>query len=139
MPYTIWHDDLVLGTVDLPRGEFVASRLRPAAGYQSVADMVQRATAAFLHVGLFHRSTNPDVQLPDAYPWSAAIDQVSRLRFTLTDARGEPVATHFVNLLETPADNSVIVLVSRKDSGSERSAMNSRHTPPPTSLVAPAV
>jgi hypothetical protein len=100
MPYTIWHEELVLGTVDLPRGQFVAGRLRPAPSYSSIADMVQRATVAFLHLGLFYRITTSDAQRLDAYRWSAAIDQVSRLRFTLTDAQGEPVAIHFVNLLE---------------------------------------
>lgn len=33
MQYTIWHDGTVVGTVDLPNGSFVASRLKPSVGY----------------------------------------------------------------------------------------------------------
>jgi len=139
MPYTIWHEELVLGTVDLPRGLLVASRLRPSAGYRAIADMVQRATVAFLHLGLFYGNTNSDAQPIDVHRWSEAIDQVSRLRFTLTDAQGDTVATHFVNLLEGPAADGVIVLVSRKDSAAETPAMRLQHTPPPTSVIASAV
>ena len=139
MSHTIWHDDLLLGTVDLPRGQFVAGRLRPAVDYSSVADAVQRSTVAFLYLGLFYGHLTGHPLQPDAGQWFEAIEQASGLRFTLTDADGQPLATHFVNLLDSPVSSGVVVLVSLENPIQGRPASIYPSTTPPISSGAPAV
>ena len=140
MLHRIWHEDVLLGTIDLPRGQFVAGRLRPGAGYTSVAETVQRSTVAFLHLGLFYRRPIVRAPGPDADQWLEAIEQAGDLHFTLTDAQGRLVATHFVNLLDSAAGDGVVALICVEDTALGRPARNARAGPSAshTSLAATA-
>jgi hypothetical protein len=140
MPHTIWHDDTLLGTVDLPRGQFVASRLQLATGYHSVAEIVQRSTGAFLRPGLFYSTgSSRPTPLLETREWFEAIEQASQLRLALADSEGQVVATHFINLLGSVGDDGVVLLVSLEERTPGRPATKSPRAPTPTASAAPAV
>lgn len=115
MRYTVRHGDAILGTVDLPRGEFVASRLTADVGYASVAAIVREATRAFLHIGLFHDVGAAQSAGIDVSADRRALGAAARLALALTDVRGRLVATHFINILEPAVDGGIVVLVSFDD------------------------
>ena len=139
MRHTIWLDTTRLGTVDLPAGQFVATRLQPTPSYQSIAESVQRATHAFLRLGLFYASI-PEVALsPEDAAALAMILSASHLRLSLADSGGRVVATHFINLLQPRPDDGIIVLVSRSDGPALRRMDPLPRDPDAATFVAPAV
>jgi hypothetical protein len=104
---------VAIDAVDLPPGAFVAERMKPSPGYDSIAPIVRDATEAFLHLGLFaaaaRRHAITSAQTRD---WIGALQRASELVVTLVDERGAVAPAQFVNLLESPTDRGIVIIAS---------------------------
>lgn len=130
MRFAILYRDSAIGTVELPAGNFVAARFAPAAEYASIRAVVRRSTEAILHLGLFHDDQSEPLSAPSpVVNWRHALRGASRLQLRLADAHDHPIATRFINLLESPDDDGVIALVSFGGGSSRRSVRSVRNGP----------
>lgn len=113
MWYTVDCRGVSLGVVYLPSALVVAGRLEPHSGYATVEDTVRRATEAFLELGLFGAAAPLLPPIPSGIRTRrAAMARAARLPLELLTERGAHALTHFVNLLEAPADGGIVVLAS---------------------------
>ncbi|HEY9229277.1 MAG TPA: hypothetical protein VIP11_21700 [Gemmatimonadaceae bacterium] len=113
MLFSVRANTVSLGVVDLPAGLLVAGQLEPSPQYATVAEVVRQATDAFLHLGLFDAVAPLLPPIPaDTRRLRRALTRAARLQIALIGVNGEQVSANFVNLLEAPADQRVIVLAS---------------------------
>ena len=113
MWYTVKLHDVSLGIVELPGGLLVAGRLEPHTGYSGVKGIVQAATDAFLQLGVFGVAAPLIPPIPaSARARRAAMGRAARLPLMLATDDGTVAPTHFVNLLEAPADGGIVVLAA---------------------------
>jgi len=112
MWFTLVHNGVPIGAVDLPLAGLAAGRVACLRAYGAIQPVVRVATAALLDVGVF------GVAAPPRSPRSAetirlrrALARGARLQLELRSDAGELVPTTFVNLLEAPDDGGVIAVV----------------------------
>jgi hypothetical protein len=102
--FSVEHNGVPIGFVELDQGELVAGRLVPLPTLDSLRDTLRAGSRALLALGFFGAATPAGQNgAGDALRAAAA------LQFDLLDDRGEFVPTTFVNLIEAP-DNEVVVL-----------------------------
>jgi len=111
MWYTVLHEHTPIGVVDLPPAGLTAGAMEPHPGYEAIAAITMAATAALLTDGFFGAALPPLPPFPAAALRSRrAIARAARLNLELRDARGALADTSFVNVLEAPGDNRVVVV-----------------------------
>jgi hypothetical protein len=92
--------------------------------YANIQPTVRAATTAILKLGLFGAAYPPLPWQPrEILRFRRAIARAARLRLSLVDERGFVAAVAFVNLLEAPADERVVVVAAFEDASAVIGAM----------------
>jgi hypothetical protein len=124
MWYTVLHEDAPIGIVDLPALGLAAGAMQRLPSYAGIQPAVRAATAAILKLGLFGAAYPPLPWQPRAIlRFRRAIARAARLRLSLVDEQGAPAQAAFVNLLEAPADERVVVVTAFEDASAGVRAM----------------
>ena len=97
MRYTVSHQGVPVGTVELAPGETVAGELSATPAYKSIQAVVRAASEVLWAQG-FLAAGQPPTRIPDA----AALSRAQSLPLELRDSRGGFVAADFVNIVERP-------------------------------------
>lgn len=106
MRFTVRHQGVPVGVVDLVGQELSAGSMEPAPGYAAIQPIVRAGSTALLHLGFFGAATLGSTDNADVDRLHAA----AGLRFELVDDDGRDIAATFVNLIEAPGDERVVVL-----------------------------
>lgn len=104
MQYSVVHNGIPVGTVDLAAGDLVAGRLAPAAPLEPLRATIRAGSNALLVLGFFGAAPTAGQQ-----DTPAALRAAAALRFDLLNEHGELAPTTFTNLIEAPS-GSVVVL-----------------------------
>ena len=104
MRYSVNHDGVPVGFVELSEGELVAGTLTPVAALDAVRPTIRAGSDALLSLGFFGATSG--VALNGA---GTALRAAADLRFDLIDLEGRVVHATFVNLIEAP-DGGVVVI-----------------------------
>src|SRR4029077_4249505 len=113
MWYTVRHEDAPIGIVDLPALDLAAGAMQRLPSYANIQPTVRAATAAILELGLFGAAYPPLPWQPrQVLRYRRAIARAARLRLSLVDEQGAAAQVAFVNLLEAPADERVVVVTA---------------------------
>jgi hypothetical protein len=104
MRYTVKHQGVPMGTVELSDRELSAAALDAAPGYDAIRPVIQAGSKTLLQLGFFGAATRP--LAIDTAPLAAAAE----LSFELVDSSGRDVPATFINLIEAPGDERVVVL-----------------------------
>ena len=97
MRYTVSHEGVPVGTVELAPGETVAGELAATPAYKSIQAVVRAASEVLWSQG-FLATGQPAARIPDA----AALARAQSLPLELRDSSGGFVAADFVNIVERP-------------------------------------
>ena len=97
MRYTVSHQGVPVGTVELAPGETVAGELSATPAYKSIQAVVRAASEVLWAQG-FLAAGQPATRIPDA----AALSRAQSLPLELRDSHGGFVAADFVNIVERP-------------------------------------
>jgi hypothetical protein len=104
MRYSVMHDGIPVGFVDLESGELVAGRLAPLPTIDSLRGTLRAGSEALLALGFFGAATEAGQNGS-----GTALRAAAALRFDLQDERGALVPTTFVNVIDAP-DGGLVVL-----------------------------
>lgn len=104
MRFSVLHDGIPVGSVELAPGELVAGPLTPLPAIEPLRETIRAGSDALLALGFFGAAT-PAGQNGAGEALRAAAE----LRFDLVDDDGTLRPATFVNLLEAP-DGGVVVL-----------------------------
>jgi hypothetical protein len=104
MFYTVLHHGVPIGTVELREGELAAGTLTATDAYAAIRPTVQAGSEALLQLGFFCAAAKPLFERP------AALTEAAALTFELVDRNGRDIPATFVNLIEAPGDERVVVL-----------------------------
>ena len=104
MRYTVLHHGVPIGTVELTDRELAAGTMAPTEAYQAVRPTIRSGSEALLQLGFFGAAS----QMPGADRES--LSAAAALAFELTDLDGRDVPVTFLNLIEAPGDERVVVL-----------------------------
>jgi len=118
--YTVNHDGVPVGFVELPDGELVAGALAPVVGLEAFRPTIRAGSDALLALGFFGAASG--VSLNGA---GTALRAAADLRFDLVDVEGRVVPATFVNLIESP-DGGVVVIARFRDAHAATPAFVSR-------------
>ena len=105
MRYSIVHDGIPVGFVDLAPGELVAGRVTPTPAFDPLRATLRAASDALLTLGFFAAAT-PKGQNGGGEALRAA----AALHFDLLDDSGQLTPATFVNVIEAP-DGGLVALV----------------------------
>jgi hypothetical protein len=111
MWYAVLHEQTLIGIVDLPLADLASGRMQRFPAYAAIRPTVRAATAALLQLGFFgaaYPALPP--RMRETVRLRHAISRAARLRLGLLDEQGASVQATFVNLLEAPADEGVVVV-----------------------------
>lgn len=123
MWYTVLHAETPIGVVDLELGALVAAAMLRFPSYEEVAPVTRAATSALLELGLFGGALPPVPPFPaQLLRRRRALTGAARLHLSLADGNGAPARTQFVNLLDAPSDQRVIVVAGFGSPASARRA-----------------
>ncbi|HEY7394537.1 MAG TPA: hypothetical protein VH559_06820 [Gemmatimonadaceae bacterium] len=117
MRYSVNHDGVPVGFVELPEGELVAGKLAPVAGLEAFRPTIRAGSDALLALGFFGAASG--VALNGA---GTALRAAADLRFDLVDVDGGVVHANFVNLIESP-DGGVVVIARFRDAHATEPAL----------------
>jgi hypothetical protein len=124
MWYTVLHEDAPIGIVDLPARGLAAGAMQRLPSYAGIQRTVRAATTAILKLGLFAAAYPPLPWQPrEILRFRRAIARAARLRLSLVDEQGFVADVVFVNLLEAPADERVVVVAAFEDASAVVGAM----------------
>jgi len=104
MRYTVKHHGVPIGAVELSERELSAGTLEAAPGYAAIRPVIQAGSETLLQLGFFGASTHP------LSTDTASLSAAAELSFELVDSEGRDVPATFVNLIEAPGDERVVVL-----------------------------
>lgn len=104
---TVLHHGVPIGTVELGDRELAAGTMSPTKGYAGIRPIIQAGSEALLQLGFFGAAAQ--TRPAD----STALAAAAALTFELADAEGRDVPATFVNLIEAPEDDRVVVLARR--------------------------
>jgi hypothetical protein len=107
--YSVNHEGVPVGFVELPEGELVAGALAPVVGLEAFRPTIRAGSDALLALGFFGAASG--VALKGA---GTALRAAADLRFDLVDVEGRVVHANFVNLIESP-DGGVVVIARLRD------------------------
>lgn len=120
--FTVRHLGVPIGNVQLTADATVsAGQLTPTPAYAAIRDVVREGSNALLQVGFFGALA----QLSNSGAPVPALRAAAALSLDLVDDAGNDVAATFVNLIEPPDDNQVVVLARLSHSYSRTPAMRS--------------
>lgn len=124
MWFTVLHEEAPIGVVDLPATELAAGTMQRLPRYTSIRPAVQAATIALLKLGLFGAAFPPVAPAHrEILGLRRALARAARLKLSLVDEQGSSAQVAFVNLLEAPADERVVVVVAFEDAIAAVAAM----------------
>ena len=104
MLYIVKHHGVPIGAVELTDRELSAGTLETGRGYAAIRPVIQAGSEALLQIGFFGAATH-------ASPVdTASLAAAAALSFELVDPDGRDVPATFVNLIEAPGDERVVVL-----------------------------
>jgi hypothetical protein len=116
MWYMVLHERTPIGVVELPHAGFAAGVMQRFPTYVPIRPIVRAATAALLQLGLFGGAFPPiGPRRRDLLRLRRAMARAARLSIHLAAANGAIVHAVFVNVLETPADDRVVVVAGFED------------------------
>ena len=104
MQFSVMHEGIPVGFVELASGELVAGQLTPLPALDPLRDTIREGSNALLALGFFGAAT-PAGQNGAG----ASLRAAAALQFDLVDERGELNPSTFVNVLESP-DGGLVVL-----------------------------
>ena len=104
MRFSVMHEGVPVGFVELSSGELVAGRLAPLPALDPLRDTIRDGSTALLALGFFGAAT-----AAGRNGAGASLRAAASLRFELFDERGDLVPATFVNLIEPP-DGGLVVL-----------------------------
>jgi hypothetical protein len=104
MRYSVMHNGIPVGFVELESGELVAGRLAPLPAIDSLRTTLRAGSEALLAFGFFGAATDAGRNGS-----GSALRAAAALRFDLYDDRDELVPTTFVNVIDAP-DGGLVVL-----------------------------
>ena len=104
MRFSVMHEGVPVGFVELASGELVAGQLTPLPSLDPLRDTIREGSNALLALGFFGAAT-PAGQNGAG----ASLRAAAALQFDLVDQRGELTPSTFVNVLESP-DGGLVVL-----------------------------
>lgn len=104
MQFSVVHDGIPVGFVELAPGELVAGQLTPLPALDPLRDTIRDGSNALLALGFFGAATAAGQN-----GVGASLRAAAALEFDLVDARGELNPSTFVNVLESP-DGGLVVL-----------------------------
>lgn len=104
MRYSVVHDGIPLGFVELGPGELVAGALAPLSALEPLRGTIRAGSNALLTLGFFGAAT-----VAGQNGIGAALRAAAALQFDLVTDQGELAPATFVNLIEAP-DGGVVVL-----------------------------
>jgi len=102
--FSVMHEGVPVGFVELASGELVAGQLTPLPSLDPLRDTIREGSNALLALGFFGAAT-PAGQNGAG----ASLRAAAALQFDLVDERGELRPSTFVNILEPP-DGGLVVL-----------------------------
>ena len=110
MQYMVRHHGVPIGQVELaPREVLSAGVLIPNNAYNAIRETVRAGSATLLNVGFFRAAS----LIEDASPLDERVPPLraaAELAIDLVDVNGQEVAATFVNLIQPPNDNRLVVL-----------------------------
>ncbi|HEY2374990.1 MAG TPA: hypothetical protein VGH98_03355 [Gemmatimonadaceae bacterium] len=116
MWYTVLHEEAPIGIVELPLAGLAAGTMQRFPTYRAIRPTVRAATGALLQLGLFGAAYPPiPPRQREIARLRRAIARAARLPLSLVDERGAAAHAAFVNLLEAPADERVVVVAGFED------------------------
>jgi hypothetical protein len=105
---TVTFHGVPIGTVELEEYELTSGIMEPLAAYQAVRPTVRRGSAALLSVGFYGTAA---LTAGEGEPAAIeALSEAAAMRFELLDERGEQLEADFVNLIEPPDEETVVVI-----------------------------
>ena len=104
MRFSVLHEGIPVGFVELAPGELVAGHLTPLPALDPLRDTIRDGSDALLALGFFGAATAAGQNGA-----GASLRAAAALQFDLVDARGELSPSTFVNVLESP-DGGLVVL-----------------------------
>ena len=104
MRFSVVHEGIPVGFVELASGELVAGQLTPLPALDPLRDTIRSGSNALLALGFFGAATAAGQNGA-----GASLRAAAALQFDLVDARGELSPATFVNVLEPP-DGGLVVL-----------------------------
>jgi len=104
MRFSVNHDGVPVGFVELSEGELVAGTLTPVAALDVLRPTIRAGSDALLALGFFGAASG--AALNGA---GTALRAAADLRFELVDIEGRVAHATFVNLIEAP-DGGVVVI-----------------------------
>jgi len=105
--FSVLHEGIPVGVVELGSGELVAGQLTPLPALDPLRDTIRNGSNALLALGFFGAATAAGQNGA-----GASLRAAAALQFDLVDARGELSPSTFVNVLESP-DGGLVVLARR--------------------------
>lgn len=104
MRYSVVHEGVPVGDVELAPGELVAGQLTPRPALDTLRETLHAGSEALLALGFFGAAA-----VGGQNGAEQALRAAADLRFDLFDARGELVPATFVNLIEAPDGGTVVL------------------------------
>lgn len=116
MWYTVLHDEVPIGIVDLPPLALAAGAMQRLPAYSAIQPTVRAATIALLALGFYGAALPPiPPRSREILHSRRALARAARLRLSLVNERGAIAHVRFVNLLEPPGDERVVVVAAFDD------------------------
>lgn len=104
MRFSVIHNGIPIGGVELAVGELVAGQLAPLPMIDPLRETLRAGSNALLSLGFFGAATEAG-----SNGAGGALRAAAALQFELVDERGEVVPTTFVNVIDAP-DGGLVVL-----------------------------
>ena len=104
MRFSLVHEGIPVGFVELGSGELVAGPLTPLPALDPLRDTIRDGSNALLALGFFGAATPAGLNGA-----GASLRAAAALRFDLFDERGDLSPATFVNVIEAP-DGGVVVI-----------------------------
>ena len=104
MRFSVVHDGVPVGFVELTTGELVAGSLAPVAALEPLRPTIRAGSDALLALGFFGAASGATLNGA-----GTALRAAADLRFELVDFHGQLAHTSFVNLIEAP-DGGIVVI-----------------------------
>jgi hypothetical protein len=111
MWYTVLHEEIPIGYVELTSGALVAASMLRLPVYETIGPTTRSATDALLQLGLFGGALPPVPPISrELLRLRRSLSRAARLRLVLVDARGAVADTTFVNVLQSAEHDSAVLV-----------------------------